>query len=199
VTAQTAEKTRFSWHDYRQWPDSERWELIDGGAFNMSPAPSTRHQKVAARLYSRLEKAVEGRGCQPFIAPTDLRLSDFDIVQPDLLLVSNLDQITDSHIEGAPDLVVEVLSPATSAKDLREKKGLYQRAGIPLYLVIDPLEQYALLFRLDESGVYDSGTIFAPQETLELALCGGIAIDLWEVFELPAPGSASDAEPVSHP
>lgn len=199
MAVQTAETPRFSWNDYRQWPDGERWELINGQAYNMSPAPTTSHQKLAARFYARLERQVEGKGCQPFIAPTDLRLSDVDVVQPDVLLVCDPDKITETHIEGAPDLVVEVLSPGTATRDLREKKALYQHAGVAFYLVIHPLEQFAQLFRRDESGRYDSGAILGPHETLELALCGGIRIDFWEVFDLPAPGTGPFAEPVPHP
>ncbi|MBF0255668.1 MAG: Uma2 family endonuclease [Gammaproteobacteria bacterium] len=198
MSVQAALEPGFSWQDYQGWPDDERWELIDGQAYAMAPAPSTRHQRVAARLYARLERAVDGKGCQPFIAPVDLRLSDFDVVQPDVLLVCDPDQIHDSHIEGPPALVVEVLSPATATRDLRQKKALYQRFGVAFYLVIHPLEQYAQLFRLSASGQYDTGQIIGTDESLELELGGGLQIPLWEVFDLPAPGSEPE-KAVHHP
>jgi Uma2 family endonuclease len=179
--------TRFSWIDYQRWPEGERWELIDGQAYNMSPAPNIRHQKVAGCLYSRLEQALRGKGCQPFIAPTDVRLSEFDVVQPDVLVVCDPQKVTPTHIEGAPDLVVEVLSPSTSTKDLREKKALYERAGVAEYLVLDPLELYAIRFRRTQENRYDSGSVTGPQEHLILETLEGLPIPLWEIFDLPVP------------
>jgi len=189
MSALPAVQERFSWSDYQQWPEGERWELIDGVAYNMSPAPTIQHQSITGRLYSRLEGRLSGKGCRPFIAPTDVKLSAFDVVQPDILVVCDPSKITTTHIEGAPDLVVEVLSPSTSGKDLREKKALYQRAGVPEYLVIHPLDRYASLFRLGEAGRYEEEIIITAEETLSLSILEGEAIPLWEVFELPAPGS----------
>ncbi len=117
--------TLFTWADYRTWPDDERWELITGVAYAMSPTPSTRHQIVTVNLLSRLTQYLSGKPCRPFVAPTDVKLSDWDVVQPDILVVCDPARITPTHIEGAPDVVVEVLSPTTSAKDLRQKKALY--------------------------------------------------------------------------
>jgi len=188
-----ASTQRFTWADYRTWPDSERWELIDGQAYNMSPAPSTRHQSIALRMASRLEQRLAGKDCTPFIAPTDVRLSDFDVVQPDVLVVCDPSKITPTHIEGAPELVVEVLSPSTSVRDLREKKALYQRAGVREYLVLDPLEHYGLLFRLDETGRFGEGQVIAAQESVGFATLEGIEIPLWELFELPDPSSDAPA------
>jgi Uma2 family endonuclease len=180
---------RYTWADYRSWSDDERWELIDGVAYAMSPAPSTSHQKVVGRLYSRLEGALDRRPCEPFIAPTDVKLSDADVVQPDILVVCDPGKITPSHIEGAPDLVIEVLSPGTSAKDLRQKKALYERTGVREYLVVDPLEHYAIRFLLGADG-YDKGTVFACDEVLTFATLADVEVPLWEVFGLPGPQEA---------
>ncbi len=190
----TAPLRRHSWSDYQQWPDEERWELIDGVAYNMTPAPTTKHQSMVGNLFSALMQHLSGKPCRPFIAPTDVKLSDFDVVQPDILAVCDASKITPSHIEGAPDLVVEVLSPSTSTKDLREKRALYQRAGVAEYLVIDPLEHYAILFRLSDDGQFDPGAVIGPQETLPLAVLEGEEIPLWEVFELPEPGSEPEVQ-----
>jgi Uma2 family endonuclease len=120
----------WSWQDYLSWPDEERWEIIDGTAYAMSPSPSTKHQKIAGRMFSRLEQQLSGKPCQPFIAPTDVKLSEQDVVQPDIFVVCDPARITPSHIEGAPEVVIEVLSPATSSRDLREKKALYEKTGV---------------------------------------------------------------------
>ena len=177
---------RYTWADYRSWSDDERWELIDGVAYAMSPAPSTSHQRVVGRLYSRLERALDRHPCEPFIAPTDVKLSEADVVQPDILVVCDPAKITQSHIEGAPDLVIEVLSPGTSAKDLRPKKALYERTGVREYLVVDPLEHYAIRFLLGADG-YDKGTVFACDEVLTFATLADVEVPLWEVFGLLGP------------
>lgn len=194
LTALAQPADRFTWNDYRSWPDDERWELIDGVAYAMSAAPSIRHQDVVLRLSIRIELPLRGRPCRPFIAPTDVKLSESDVVQPDILVVCDPGKITESHIEGAPDLIVEVLSPGTSAKDLRDKKALYERAGVREYLVVDPLEQYAIRFLHGADG-YDKGTVFAADETLTLATLGAVEIPLWEVFEVPGPVAPASGAP----
>ena len=121
---------RYTWADYRTWPEDEHWEQIDGAAYGKAAASSIRHQAVVGGLFSRLEQQLRGRACRPYVAPTAIRLSDTDVVEPDILVVCDPAKVTPSHIEGAPDLIVEVLSPGTSAKDLRPKKALYERAGV---------------------------------------------------------------------
>jgi len=169
--------------DYLSWDDDERWELIDGVAYNMSPAPTIKHQDIALNFASLLRNRLKGKPCKPFIAPVDVVLSEHDVVQPDALVVCDPKKITPKNILGAPDFVLEVLSPSTSRKDMREKKALYERAGVAEYLVLDPLELYALLFRLDAEGRYGAGEVYGPEESLVLQILGDEAVDLAEVFE----------------
>ncbi|WP_295888841.1 Uma2 family endonuclease [uncultured Thiohalocapsa sp.] len=184
----------FTWSDYRRWPEGERWELIGGAAFAMSPAPSIRHQEVVLRLSSRLEQQLRGRSCRPFVAPTDVKLSESDVVQPDILVVCDAAKIAPTHIEGAPDLIVEVLSPGSSARDLRDKKALYERSGVREYLVVDPLEHYAIRFLLGADG-YDKGTVFAADEPLCFVTLESLQVPLWELFDLPGPAAGDAATP----
>ncbi|MDP2832016.1 MAG: Uma2 family endonuclease [Pseudomonadota bacterium] len=194
MSAQAIHKTEphFTWDNYQSWPETERWELIDGVAYAMSPAPSTKHQTVAGNIFGKLLQRLSGKPCRPFIAPTDVRLSDLDVVQPDILVVCKPGQITPSHIEGAPDVVVEVLSPATSTRDQREKKALYERCGVREYVLVDPLEHYAIRF-LNGADGFDKGTVFGPEEMLVFATLDGLEIPLWEVFEVPGPGEQKAA------
>lgn len=185
------EEQRFSWQDYQAWPDGERWELIAGVAYAMSPAPNTKHQQVAGELYFRLRSKLGGKPCQPFIAPIDVRLSDFDVVQPDVLVVCDRSKITPSHIEGAPDVVVEVLSPATAVKDQREKKALYERAGVKEYVLVHPTDHVVTRFLLlPETGCFDAGTLFSGSESLVFVSLDNLEVPLWQVFELPGPDEA---------
>ena len=180
---------RYTWTEYRTWPDDERWEIIDGVAYNLSPAPSIRHQMVVSNLHGVLYRLLAGKGCRPFMAPTDVRLSETDVVQPDILVVCDPARITASHIEGAPDLVIEVLSPGTSTKDLREKKWLYQRSGVRECWVVDPLELYVQRFLLTRDGRYGEPEVFGPQEAVPLVVLDGLTVDLREVFEWSPPGA----------
>ena len=82
---------RFTWADYRSWPDDERWQIIDGEAYAMSPAPTTRHQMLVTRLTRHWANLLDGKRCQVYPVPTDLKLSDVDVVQPDLLVVCEPD------------------------------------------------------------------------------------------------------------
>lgn len=179
----------YTWSDYQTWPDDERWEIIGGTAHAMSfaPAPSISHHQAAGRIFNLLEHVLAGKPCRPFIAPTDVRLSDADIVQPDILVVCDSSKVTPSHIEGIPDIVVEVLSPATATRDLREKKALYEKSGVREYIVVDPMEHYAIRFLLGADGTYDKGAVVAADEKLVFTTLDGIEIPLWEVFGVAGP------------
>ncbi|RME64394.1 MAG: Uma2 family endonuclease, partial [Nitrospirae bacterium] len=122
-------KGRFSYQDYLTWPEDERWELIDGEAYCMSPAPKVKHQRILNNLAYEFTRQLK-EGCKHFIAPTDVVLDEFNVVQPDLFVVCSKKKITEDNIQGAPDLVVEITSPATELKDRREKKALYERFGV---------------------------------------------------------------------
>jgi Uma2 family endonuclease len=178
----------FTWQDYQTWPDGERWEIIGGLLWNMNPGYPTSHQIVLGHLASRVYRHLSSKPCQVFLGPVDVRLSDFDVVQPDILVVCDRNKITPSHIEGAPDVVVEVLSPATAAKDQREKKALYERFGVAEYVLIHPTDHYAIRFLLlPEINRFDAGTLFSADETLVFATLENLEVPLWEVFELPGP------------
>ncbi|MDO8141707.1 MAG: Uma2 family endonuclease [Candidatus Brocadiales bacterium] len=159
---------KYTLDDYLTWPDEERWEIIDGVAYNMTPAPSVKHQIVAGNFFSQLKQKLADKKCKPFIAPVDVILSEYDIVQPDVIVVCDKNKITEANIQCAPDLVVEILSPATALKDLREKKNLYEKFGVKEYIVIDPIEEYLERFLLDVDGTYSKGDVFGPLEVLPL-------------------------------
>lgn len=177
------EHHRFTYEDYQTWPDDERWEILDGKAYNMTPAPTTRHQRIVGNIYHLLRTMLAGRRGLPGIAPTDVVLSAYDVVQPDVFVVCDPSKITEKNIQGAPDLIVEVLSPATARKDRWEKRALYQRFGVLEYLLVDPDGEYVERYSLGEGGRYDQGEVFSAEETLTLRSIGHIRIPLSGVFE----------------
>ena len=170
--------------DYLSWPDDGRCELIAGAVYSMSPAPTIKHQRIAGEFYSQLNQKLKGKSCFPFVAPVDVVLSIDDVVQPDVLVVCDPAKITEKNIQGAPDLVVEVLSPGTALKDMREKKALYERSGVREYVVIDPLEEYVQRFWLQQDGYYGASDVFGPLEPLPLRSLPGIELPLWEIFDI---------------
>lgn len=179
---------KYTFQDYLTWPDEERWEIIDGVAFNMTPAPGSKHQLIVGSVYRVIGNQLVRKTCTAFIAPTDVVLSDYDVVQPDVFVVCDKKKITDANIQGAPDLVIEVLSPSTTLKDKREKKTLYEKYGVKEYIIIAPLEKYVERTLL-EDGKFSRPEIFGPRDILVLRSLEGVEIKLEEVFE-------EDATPV---
>lgn len=146
--------------DWKQWDG--RWELMHGVAYDMTPAPSTEHQRISMALASRIFAVLEdtrrsggGGGCQVFAAPTDVFLES-GVVQPDLLIVCDPAKVSPRGIEGAPDLVVEILSPTTGQKDLTTKRWLYEAAGVPEYLIVYPEERRAERLTLGPDRIYQT-------------------------------------------
>ena len=176
---------RFTHADYVTWPENERWELIDGRPYDMTPAPSTRHQMVLGNFFRILSAALEGAPCKCFVAPTDVVLSEYDVVQPDVLVVCDRAKITDANIQGAPDLVIEVASPATGLKDKREKKNLYEKHGVREYILVDPGLRCVERFFLGADGLYGKGDVFGATERIQLLCLTEVSIDLQEVFDGP--------------
>jgi len=184
----TAKKTGngFTYKEYVTWPEDQRWEIIDGEAYSMTPAPSIRHQEISRYLISLFAQFFKERGCKPFHAPTDVVLDERNIVQPDLLVICDKSKITEANIQGAPDLVVEILSPSTALKDKREKKALYERFGVREYLIVYPAEELVERFSVD-GGRYGTAEVFGWDETLPLAIFPELTLNLWEVFDKQAP------------
>lgn len=151
----------YTLEDWKSWEG--RWELINGVAYDMTPAPSTTHQELVGSMYFQVRGALEefkrksgGGSCRVFVSPVDVFL-DGGVVQPDLLVVCDPTKISERGIEGAPDLVVEILSPSTAGKDVTRKRWAYESAGVPEYLIVDPNEQVGVLLRLD-AGRYEEAT-----------------------------------------
>jgi Uma2 family endonuclease len=134
-------RVKLTYADFEQFPDDLlRHEIIDG-QHCVTPAPSTRHQRVSRRLLMVLGTYLEQRPFgEVFCAPFDVLLSHHDVVEPDLIYVSNerLPLLTAKNLQGPPDLVIEILSPGTKQRDLTLKRDLYRRVGVREYWLVDP-------------------------------------------------------------
>ncbi len=131
---------RFTYRDYLLLPEGDRRELI-GGEFLVVPAPTPHHQRVSARLQRALHDFVEANGLgEVFDAPIDVVLSEENVVQPDLIFVARdrASVVRETHVAGAPDLVVEIVSPSTADRDRETKRRLYFKYGVREYWLVDP-------------------------------------------------------------
>ena len=145
--------------DWKTWEG--RWELINGVAYDMTPAPSVEHQRVSMSLSLEVgqvlkdAKRANGGSCEVFAAPIDLYLPcEESVYQPDLVIVCDPSKVAPHGIVGIPDLVVEILSPSTASRDMTRKRWSYEAAGVPEYLIVDPEEKVGVLLRL-ENGRYE--------------------------------------------
>lgn len=173
---------RYTYQDYLTWPDEERWEIIDGVAYDMSPAPSTMHQRISMQIATLVNIALRGKSCTPFAAPTDVYFSEEDVVQPDVFVVCDRNKIEKNKINGAPDLIFEILSPGTSRKDRWEKKELYERNGVREYILVVAESQYVEQYILQSDRKFDSGKALRKDEKLVLSSFDNLEMDLKEIF-----------------
>ncbi len=178
------QKEPATYQEYLSRPEDERWEIIDGVAYNMVPAPNTRHQGILGNLYFSLRGAMRTHRCRSFIAPTDVVLSEENVVEPDLFIVCDEAKITEKCIRGAPDVVFEIISPSSTKKDRLVKRRLYERFGVKEYVLVDPDGRCVERFLLNEPGRYGASEIFDSFQTLTLKSLEGVDIPLGEVFAL---------------
>lgn len=180
-------KVKFTYEDYLLFPDDgKRHELVDGEHY-MTPAPSTKHQKVSINLSTILKNFLkQNRIGIVFAAPCDVVLSDLDVVQPDLLFVSaaRASIITEKCIQGAPDPIIEILSETTRKTDEIIKRKLYERYGVREYWIVDPELETVKVHRMTEQG-YVRAAEWAREanDTLTTPLLLGLKIPMSEIFE----------------
>jgi Uma2 family endonuclease len=151
------DSAKHTYADYCLWPDEARYELIDGVAYAMGPAPARIHQDVVGGIFRQVADAPDGTSCRPYIAPFDVRLplgdeADADVatvVQPDLVVVCDPAKLDDAGCRGAPDWVVEVLSPRTAGHDQTVKLTAFERAGVAEVWLVHPTDRVLTIYRMD--------------------------------------------------
>ncbi|MBI5244100.1 MAG: Uma2 family endonuclease [Elusimicrobia bacterium] len=181
-----ATRLGLTYEDYLAFPDDgRRHEIIEGEHF-MTPSPITRHQRACGNIYALLREHARRSGAgKVFIAPMDVVFSDEDVVQPDVLFISTARAaiITEKNIQGAPDLVVEVLSETTRKTDLSIKRKLYAASGVLEYWVVDPELEAVSVYRAGQAG-YDRAAELSleTKDSLKTPLLPGLSLPLCEIF-----------------
>lgn len=182
-------ENRYTLADVLSWPEEERAELIEGAPVSLAP-PSRVHQEIVSELTRQLGNYLEGKKCRVYPAPFAVRLFEKDgdrpedvdtMVEPDLSVICDPNKLDDAGCKGAPDLVIEVLSPSTQRHDRLTKYNLYQRAGVREYWIVDPSARSVQSFVL-EDGHYTATGFGAPEDVLKVSVLEGCFIELSKVF-----------------
>ena len=193
----------YSYADYLMWQFDERVELIKGMILRMSPAPSTRHQKISNFLSSRVTWFLKDASCSVFTAPFDVRLpvsvdlkiskkyktkakelSDgmiMTVVQPDICVICDESKLDERGCIGAPDIIIEILSPGNTQREMKDKFGIYQEAGVQEYWIVEPMSEFIIIYALDKN-IYIGSRPYTAGDTITSKVLPGLEINVSEVF-----------------
>ena len=179
---------RYTYEDYCSWDDGNRYELIDGAVWQMS-APLTGHQIISREILLQLGIFLDGKHCEVFDAPFDVRLdadgADDTVVQPDIFVVCDLSKIDRRGLRGAPDLIIEILSPSTAKRDKVVKLNKYLKAGVREYWIVDPDSSTVHAFTLQDGNYVIKA--YAETDDAPVAVLEGCVIRLEEIFARAKP------------
>ena len=180
----------YTYADYLKWNFDERLELIKGKIFPMSPAPAEIHQRISQKVNRALLNFFYNKPCEVYAAPFDVRLirkskkdkEIITVVQPDICVICDLSKIDGRGCIGAPDIVVEILSPGNNQKELKNKHEVYEEAGVKEYWIIHP--QYKTFFKyvLNESGKFQPTNLLTFGDEVTSPILPNFALNLDEVF-----------------
>jgi len=185
---------RYTYADYLTWWDDKSRELIHGFIKMMSPAPRLGHAEVSSNVTWHLQSIVRKNKskCKVFSAPFDVRFpkqgeianDKIDtVVQPDICVICDLSKLDEGGCCGAPDMIVEILSPSTLKKDVTEKFALYEESGVNEYWIVHPKDKAVTVFLLQETGKYDAGAIYELKGKVPVHVFDNYLIDLDDIFE----------------
>jgi len=181
---------KFTYKDYLSWPNEERWELIDGVAYNMSPAPSRKHQGILLEMATVFHNYLKDKSCKVYVAPFDVRLPENDevdeeiktIVQPDIVIICDKNKLDDNGAKGTPDIIIEILSPYTAKKDFITKRYLYEKHKVQQYWIVDPETKEVVIFKL-KNNKYEKPEEYKKEEKIKVDRFEDLEIDLETIFK----------------
>lgn len=179
----------YSYADYFSWKLEERVELLLGKIMKMSPAPTRQHQAISAFIGTQFYNHLNNSPCQVFYAPFDVRLERVsddskvkNVVQPDICVICDITKLDDRGCSGAPELVIEILSPGNTKKEMKYKFELYEKAGVLEYWIVDPSEKIILQYNLI-NGQYVNHRPLIEEDTIHSTVINGFSMYLEDVFK----------------
>ncbi len=179
----------YTYADYMERDEGERVEIINGDLCMMS-TPSTLHQQISAALMFQLMSYLNGKKCQAIAAPFAVRLFErhddkpenvYTVVEPDISVICDADKLDEKGCKGAPDMVIEILSPSSARHDKLTKFNLYQRAGVPEYWIVDPVYKTVQVFLL-EDGKYTRSEDYFTEDRIKVHALKDCIIELDKIF-----------------
>jgi Uma2 family endonuclease len=185
-------KKQYTYADYLQWRFKERVELIHGWIHKMSPAPRMQHQRIQSNLHGLIWNTLRENSCLVFNAPFDVRLlksSDTSaekiqtVVQPDICVICDESKLDDAGCLGAPDLIVEILSPSTAKKDYNEKFNLYEENGVQEYWIVHPADKAIAVFSLKDGEYQETTDLVLDQREVSSSLFSEIKLSTEDIFK----------------
>lgn len=193
----------YSYADYLVWQFDERVELIKGMILRMSPAPSRKHQHLSMYLANRIYNFLNNSKCSLYTAPFDVRLpvsvdlkiskkyktkakelSDgmiMTVVQPDICVICDESKLDERGCIGAPDIIIEILSPGNTQREMKDKFGIYQEAGVQEYWIVEPMSEFIIIYALDKN-IYIGSRPYTAGDTITSKVLPGLEINVSEVF-----------------
>ena len=179
----------YTYQDYLTWKFKERVELFKGVIAKMSPAPNRRHQEIFGHLFLAIGNFLSKKQCKAFAAPFDVRLPVSNkkgkidtVVQPDICVVCNLNLLDEQGCNGAPDLVIEILSPGNSIREMKDKFELYEQSKISEYWIVDPQKETVIIYSLNGEHQYIGSRPHVLGDKLSSAVLNGLEIDVTSLF-----------------
>jgi Uma2 family endonuclease len=181
----------YNYANYLKWAFDERVEIVKGRLFKMTPAPSRIHQKISWAVSRVISKYLDGKKCEAYTAPFDVRLPRkskedkeiFTVVQPDMCVICDPSKLDDRGCIGAPDIVVEILSPGNNKKELQNKYEVYEESGVKEYWIVWPEHKTFLKYTLNVNGKYQPSRVMTVGEEVDTPILPGFVLKLEEVFQ----------------
>lgn len=183
------ENKKYTYEDLEKLPQDERYEIINGDLFVME-SPHGRHQLVLGELFGQIRQFLQGKKCTAFISPFDVVLSKsrkkneiYNVVQPDLFVLCDMDKYEGTKVFGGPDFVIEIASPSNRSHDYYRKLNLYQEYGVKEYWIVDIIEKSIHPYVLNEKSVYELSKVYGLDEEIKVKTLKGLTISLKDFLE----------------
>lgn len=183
-------RSNYTYGDFLTWPEEERWEIIDGVPLMMAP-PSRVHQEILTELLTQFRSYLREKTCKVYPAPFGVRLpagnekSDLEIatvVEPDIAVICDSSKLDEHGCKGAPDLIIEIVSPTSVKNDMLKKFNLYERAGVKEYWIVEPNGKIVTVFSLGDNEKYGRQEVYEEDDEIQVRVLKDLKINLKPVF-----------------
>jgi Uma2 family endonuclease len=184
-------KDHYTYSQYKKWPDEERWEIIEGEAYDMSPAPGITHQRISREISGYIYNFLNEKECEVFIAPFDVYLPQkgeseektSTVVQPDISVICEKGKLSEKGCTGAPDIIIEIISSSSASRDQIVKRKLYEKHAVKEYWIVHPVDRIVWKYILIK-GQYGKPEVFDYQGKPSFDLFPELVVDLYKVFDV---------------